>query len=220
MAPFGINERLVRTSVFRLAARRLARRRNARPARAATASPQTARARFADAYRRIYAPPADDWDGEWELVVAPPDRCAARERATLRDELAWDGLRRARRPACSCARASAARRLPSRLARDPSRDSSCCARATMPAPRGASLAARAAQAWDLRGLAADYRRFLRRFGARHRALSRRRRRARSAAMLRRAHAADPRLPPRAAARSAAARRRCCRSTGRAPPRTR
>ena len=73
---------------------------------------------------------------------------------------------------------------------------------------GSTLAsARAASAWDLAGLAADYRRFLLRFGSvidRFRAG--RQGRARSRAGVHRAHAADPRLPPRAAARSAAAGR--------------
>ena len=55
-------------------------------------------------------------------------------------------------------------------------------------------------------LAADYRRFLQRFGAVIERFRAPRPNARPGAMLRRAHAADPRVPPRAAARSAAARR--------------
>src|SRR5471030_2295969 len=83
MAPFGINERLVRTSVFRLAQDgwldaaihgRLSRYRLTREGKR----------QFDDAHRRIYARPADDWDGTWELVLAdavPPAR-----RGALREE--------------------------------------------------------------------------------------------------------------------------------------
>src|ERR1044071_7443994 len=71
MAPFGMNERLVRTSVFRLArdgwlagethGRRSRYRLTADGAR-----------RFAQAHQRIYAPADAHWHGEWEMVVAPP----------------------------------------------------------------------------------------------------------------------------------------------------
>jgi len=71
MAPFGINDRLVRTSVFRLARDGwLAARTEGRRSRYRLTA-EGAR-RFADAHRRIYAPPDTTWEGEWEIVLAQP----------------------------------------------------------------------------------------------------------------------------------------------------
>src|SRR5260221_2087592 len=84
-APFGINERLVRTAVLRLSregwleARPLGRR----SAYAATAA---GRQRVEDATRRIYAAAPPRWDGRWCLVAAPPARLAKAEREALRRE--------------------------------------------------------------------------------------------------------------------------------------
>ena len=91
MAPFGLSERLVRTSVFRLArdgwiagetqGRRSRYRLTADGAR-----------RFAQAHQRIYAPADTHWNGEWEMVLAPPDAAPPARRRALRDELAWEGF--------------------------------------------------------------------------------------------------------------------------------
>jgi len=160
MAPFGINERLVRTSVFRLAQDGWL---------SATAHGRTSRyrltpegkRRFDDAYRRIYTRPDDNWDGTWQLVLAdtvPPAR-----RAALRDELVWSGFG-ALGPAVFLRPTQGQRAFPGAvdaagveehalfgLARD--------------IPGRRPLAAAVAEAWDLETLAADYRRFLKRFGA-------------------------------------------------------
>jgi phenylacetic acid degradation operon negative regulatory protein len=89
MAPFGMNERLVLTSVFRLSQDGwLAATTHGRTSRYRLT--QEGKRRFDDAYRRIYTRPEDDWDGTWELVLAdtvPPAR-----RAALRDELVWSGF--------------------------------------------------------------------------------------------------------------------------------
>jgi phenylacetic acid degradation operon negative regulatory protein len=87
--PFGITERLVRTSVARLAeadwlgAQRYGRRAeyhlSARGLR-----------RFADATRRIYSAGPDHWNGLWTLVLLPASDPEARE--ALRKELAWLGF--------------------------------------------------------------------------------------------------------------------------------
>ena len=91
VAPFGISERLVRTSVFRLArdgwlAAEAAGRRSRYRLTAAGAQ------RFAQAYRRVYTPPAEPWDGRWDVVLAAPDRVPAAQRRPLRAELAWAGF--------------------------------------------------------------------------------------------------------------------------------
>jgi phenylacetic acid degradation operon negative regulatory protein len=87
-APFGLNERLVRTATARLAnegwldARRAGNRSEYRLSAGG-------RVRFAEATRRIYDLQSD-WSGRWSLVVLPPMRAADRRR--LREELTWNGF--------------------------------------------------------------------------------------------------------------------------------
>jgi phenylacetic acid degradation operon negative regulatory protein len=77
--PFGFNERLVRTSLFRLAAddwfdtERVGRRSRYRLSAAATDA-------FAAAERRIYHRPRDDWDGTWTLALLDGVAKPARDR--------------------------------------------------------------------------------------------------------------------------------------------
>jgi phenylacetic acid degradation operon negative regulatory protein len=88
-APFGLTERLVRTSVARLAqddwlmARRDGRRSEYR---------QTARGqqRFAEATQRIYGKGPASWDGQWTLLVLPPN--GSKQRESLREGLKWLGF--------------------------------------------------------------------------------------------------------------------------------
>jgi phenylacetic acid degradation operon negative regulatory protein len=87
-APFGLNERLVRTATARLAnegwldSRRAGNRSEYRLS-------ESGRVRFAEATRRIYDVPAA-WSGRWSLVVLPPMRAVDRRR--LREELTWNGF--------------------------------------------------------------------------------------------------------------------------------
>ncbi|TMG82495.1 MAG: phenylacetic acid degradation operon negative regulatory protein PaaX [Betaproteobacteria bacterium] len=92
LAPFGINERLVRTSVFRLAREGwLAARQDGRRSRYRLT--RQGLRRFEHAYRRIYAPPsADDWDGSWQMLVAAPAGIEKAARSELRRELGWEGF--------------------------------------------------------------------------------------------------------------------------------
>jgi phenylacetic acid degradation operon negative regulatory protein len=82
--PFGLTERLVRTSVARLAgdgwlvARREGRRSEYRLT-------PTGRDRFAEATSRIYSATPDSWDGQWTLLVLPPANGTRRQ--DIRDEL-------------------------------------------------------------------------------------------------------------------------------------
>jgi phenylacetic acid degradation operon negative regulatory protein len=83
---FRLTERLVRTSVARLANEGwLAARKEGRQSeyRLAPAGEQ----RFAEATRRIYGMPLEDWGGQWTLVMLPP---GAGTRA--REELRWLGF--------------------------------------------------------------------------------------------------------------------------------
>jgi phenylacetic acid degradation operon negative regulatory protein len=88
--PFGLTERLVRTSVARLArdgwleARREGRRSEYRLT-------PLGQDRFAEATRRIYGEIPNSWDGQWTLLVLPPPANGGR-RQDVRDELRWLGF--------------------------------------------------------------------------------------------------------------------------------
>ena len=91
LAPLGLNERLVRTSVYRLAREGWL---TARPHGRHSVYSLTAqgRHRFEDAYRRIYAQPQSAWSGRWDVVLAPHARLRAIARRELGKELSWVGF--------------------------------------------------------------------------------------------------------------------------------
>ena len=88
-APFGLTERLVRTSVSRLAqddwlvARRDGRRSEYR------LTPR-GQQRFAEATQRIYGKGPASWDGQWTLLVLAPN--GVKQRENLREGLRWLGF--------------------------------------------------------------------------------------------------------------------------------
>src|SRR5271170_956687 len=90
MAPFGVNDRLVRTSVFRLGQERWlrARRVGRRSSYALTAQ---GKRRVEQAERRIYGAPQDLWRGTWTLVLAGSPGLTTAQRSELRRELLWQG---------------------------------------------------------------------------------------------------------------------------------
>lgn len=166
LAPLGLNERLVRTSVFRLAREGwLSARQDGR--RSLYRLTAQGLMRFEHAYRRIYAPPAQDWDGIWDIVLAPMPVLADHERRSLRKELRWEGFAAVApgvfvRPARGAARGAlaaifAALELTDRVALLSGRDAH---------GRGSrSLWAYGRECWNLSAVAAEYRRFLARFEA-------------------------------------------------------
>ena len=87
--PFGLTERLVRTSVARVAqegwliSRRAGRNSEYRLS-------ERGERRFAEATQRIYGPAPGVWSGRWALLLTAAVRGAARER--LRQELQWLGF--------------------------------------------------------------------------------------------------------------------------------
>jgi phenylacetic acid degradation operon negative regulatory protein len=87
--PFGLTDRLVRTSVARLAQDGwlVARRQGRLSEYRLTPSGQQ---RFAEATTRIYGKSPASWDGQWTLLVLPPAPRKGRE--SLRDELRWLGF--------------------------------------------------------------------------------------------------------------------------------
>lgn len=91
LIPFGISDRLVRTSVFRLAEEGwLEARREGRRSLYALTPAGLRRVEYA--YRRIYAQPGQQWSGNWTFVIAAADMISAVERAMLRKELDWEGF--------------------------------------------------------------------------------------------------------------------------------
>lgn len=91
VAPLGVNDRAVRTSVFRLMQENwlFATPTGRRSEYSLTA---TGHRRIAHAYRRIYDTPQNAWNGEWQLVIVPDGALATESRETLRRELLWDGF--------------------------------------------------------------------------------------------------------------------------------
>lgn len=87
--PFGLTERLVRTSIGRLANEEWVSFQ--RSGRASFYSLTTnGRARFAEATQRIYGAPPQDWDGLWTMAIVPPSLKSRRD--DLREELLWLGF--------------------------------------------------------------------------------------------------------------------------------
>lgn len=89
LEPFGLNDRLTRTSVFRLAKDGWL-----------TSTPvgrksyygltDVGQRRFEAAAKRIYAAPVDDWDGQWLLVLINGLEASTKEQ--VRKELGWLGF--------------------------------------------------------------------------------------------------------------------------------
>jgi phenylacetic acid degradation operon negative regulatory protein len=91
MEPLGVNERLVRTSAFRLIEEHwLTARRDGR--RSHYMLTESGSRRFEVAYSRIYTPPQIEWDGNWTLVLLPRNGDSPPERLELRRELEWEGF--------------------------------------------------------------------------------------------------------------------------------
>lgn len=89
LEPFGINQRLVRTSIYRLAqdgwfsSEQLGRR-------SYYSLTPVGRRRFLEAARHIYSPPRQRWSGKWCLVLL--DNVAPEQRDEIRRELGWLGF--------------------------------------------------------------------------------------------------------------------------------
>jgi phenylacetic acid degradation operon negative regulatory protein len=88
-APFGLNERLVRTATARLAKDGWLEGRRVGKLSEYHLS-DSGRERFAEATRRIYSAPDAEWAGRWTVIVLPPMRTA--EKKQLREELTWRGF--------------------------------------------------------------------------------------------------------------------------------
>lgn len=167
LASFGVSDRLVRTSVFRLAeegwleAQREGRR---------SSYTLTARGvrRFERAYQRIYAPlnqSGQDWQGEWTVVFGLAGSFDAVERGALRKELLWEGFCMIA-PGVFAHPSSQAEALKEILERVGVSDKVFACHASDLSGFGARpLSDLIAHGWELDAVIADYRRFIEQFQA-------------------------------------------------------
>lgn len=92
LAPFEVNERLVRTSVFRLVQEEwLEAIRNGRESSYRLTG--TGFRRLDHAYAKVYQRPAATWNGAWTFILIPNDHITVPRRLKLKQELEWEGLR-------------------------------------------------------------------------------------------------------------------------------
>lgn len=91
LEPLGINQRLVRTSIFRLTKddwltpTRVGRRSFYRLTKSGLRQ-------FEDAEARIYSLPVNNWDGNWQMVILTAGALPNGEREAIRRELLWQGF--------------------------------------------------------------------------------------------------------------------------------
>lgn len=89
LEPMGINERLIRTSIFRLTkenwltAEKVGRR-------SYYSLTGTGRRRFDKAFKRVYSAGPPAWDGAWCLVML--GQLSSEKRKQVREELEWQGF--------------------------------------------------------------------------------------------------------------------------------
>ncbi|WP_295991790.1 phenylacetic acid degradation operon negative regulatory protein PaaX [Rugamonas sp.] len=162
LEPFGVNDRLLRTSVFRLAQEGwLGAQRDGR--RSSYSMPAPARPRFERASRRIYAPLTVNWDGSWTLVISAGGAIDAAERGTLRKELLWQGYSIIA-PGLAGHPAPDAEALQDLLRRAGVAGKLYVCRAqSLAAVSARPLSELVADGWDLSDVSAGYRQFIARF---------------------------------------------------------
>ena len=162
LACFGANDRLVRTSVFRLAEEGwLDARREGRRSQYALNSRSAAR--FERAYQRIYTPSYQQWDGRWTLLFATSGAITAQQRASLRKELLWEGYGMVA-PAVFAHPAADAETLNEILQRTKVKGSVFVCRAgDAEQPLARPLKELIEQCWTLESVIDDYQRFIARF---------------------------------------------------------
>ncbi|RZI41067.1 phenylacetic acid degradation operon negative regulatory protein PaaX [Herbaspirillum sp. HC18] len=163
LTPFGISDRLVRTSVFRLVEDGWLQAR--REGRRSLYSLTTAGLRrFEHAYRRIYGPPRQEWNGTWTILFSPPGMIDATERGTLRKELTWEGFRMIA-PGVFCRPGGNAEALEDILERTGlSGKMFVCQASDMDRVQGRPLRSLIESTWELDSVVAGYQQFIDEFG--------------------------------------------------------
>jgi len=162
LAPFGVNDRLLRTSVFRLAQEGwLVASRDGR--RSAYAILPQALPRFERANGRIYAPLTAHWDGSWTMLIAPGNALDAPTRGQIRKELAWEGYAMIANGLYGHPVASADVIEEILVRHQVQGKVLVCRSSELPGVSGRPLRELAAEGWDLTGVVDGYRRFIDQF---------------------------------------------------------
>jgi phenylacetic acid degradation operon negative regulatory protein len=91
--PLGINQRLVRTSVFRLSEKEMLQSRQVGRRSFYSLTDKGFR-QFIHAADRIYRHEKSVWDGEWRLVFTNLDKIKSKRREAMQKELDWLGFSR------------------------------------------------------------------------------------------------------------------------------
>jgi phenylacetic acid degradation operon negative regulatory protein len=92
LQPFEVNERLVRTSVFRLVQEDwLETTRNGRES--SYRLTRSGYRRLKHAYEKVYQRLVATWDCAWTFILVPNERIAVPRRLQLKQELEWEGVR-------------------------------------------------------------------------------------------------------------------------------
>jgi phenylacetic acid degradation operon negative regulatory protein len=159
LAPLGVADRLVRTSVFRLVAEGwLVASREGRRSRYALGT--EALPRLQRANRRIYAKPGLHWDGRWSLLLAPNGSIDADLRTALRKELQWEGFAMLG-PGVLAHPAPDLASVAEVLARQQAQDKLfACSVTALPGVSGRPLAELVEAGWDLSAVASTYTQFI------------------------------------------------------------
>jgi phenylacetic acid degradation operon negative regulatory protein len=159
LAPFGVSDRLLRTSVFRLVQEGwLVASRDGR--RSSYATRPQALPRLERANRRIYAPPGLHWDGRWTLLLAPNGSITTALRGAVRKELEWEGYSMLA-PGLLAHPAADLESLGHILARTGAEGKVfVCSAAAVPNVASRPLAELVDDGWDLSAVSASYRQFI------------------------------------------------------------
>jgi phenylacetic acid degradation operon negative regulatory protein len=161
LAPFGVNDRLLRTSVFRLAQEGWLVANRDRRRSSYSILPQ-ALPRFERANRRIYAPLEVQWDGNWTLLLAG-GQLDAPLRAALRKELLWEGYAMVT-PGVFGHPAGDRDVLQEMLRRLGAQNKLfACSATALPGVDGRPLPDLVGEGWDLSGVIAGYQQFIDQF---------------------------------------------------------
>lgn len=162
LAPFGVNDRLLRTSVFRLAQEGWLVANRDRRRSSYSILPQ-ALPRFERANRRIYAPLEVHWDGNWTLLLSAGGQLEAPLRAALRKELLWEGYSMVS-PGVFGHPAGDPEVLQNILGRlGAQRKLFACSATALPEVPGRPLPELVGEGWDLSAVIAGYRQFIAQF---------------------------------------------------------